>query len=650
MQTSSVPQPVRPFIAVLIYLSLHLLLSWLMSRNSTIISGITPWHPQAGLTLALLILYGPRLIVWPIFAIALSRWIIADTTQWQLLLPFTVIVATVQTLAAQLFRVRNVNQPIATTNSVLQLIAAGTLMGVANTIAYWTLQVPTMKALGQNDSNVTTEIVGFLVGQLNGVLTITPLMLWLSYVRKLPALTQHRVWELVAQIAATTLALWLVLGWQSTDNLHFYYPLFIVMVWIAFRWGVTGAVLCALTIQILLIVVIDEPTHRIPYFDVQLLILALVITGMILGAVATDRLSAQRHATMREIEQQTVMTMAPDAIIAIDSHRKIVVANPAALRLFADNTNIVGINIDHYLPNIELIGTQGRTSMKGRRDNGANFTTDVTWAKLNTPSTDGFLLICRDESERIANESQLRERDAALARATRFAIVGELASGLTHELNQPITALVSYLRAAQILAAPIVANDPRLEDTLNKASTQAIRAADVLHRLRDFYRGSAARTEVLNIFDITERVVKTHEDQLQQADIECQLDHAENVPELRYDQIQVEMILHNLLNNAIESLCSTTGIVRRVRIKTRFTTDTMMITIEDSGSGVAEEIASRLFEPFVTTKPDGMGLGLAISRSLLRSQGGDLRLARSELGGACFTIQLPFENSSPTTL
>jgi C4-dicarboxylate-specific signal transduction histidine kinase len=241
---------------------------------------------------------------------------------------------------------------------------------------------------------------------------------------------------------------------------------------------------------------------------------------------------------------------------------------------------------------------------------------------------------------RHAAEARLREQDRALARAMRSAVAGELATALTHELNQPITALVSYLRAAEILAAPVVQQDPRLQQTLAKAAGEAIRTADVLKRLRDFYRGGAAPPERVPVGRVVTATVQAFQPRIRQAGVVVQVRVDENLPDVVTDRIGIEMVLHNLIGNALDALDDVaTG--RRLEIGVRRDGDGIIIDVDDSGPGCSDEIRARLFEPFVTTKPDGMGLGLPISRSLLRSQGGDLWADRSALGGARFSLRVP---------
>lgn len=245
------------------------------------------------------------------------------------------------------------------------------------------------------------------------------------------------------------------------------------------------------------------------------------------------------------------------------------------------------------------------------------------------PANAGFLVTVRDATDRRRAEEQSRGRDAALARAMRFAVAGELASALAHELNQPITALVSYLRASEILAAQREGDEERLQATLAKAAQEAIRASLVLRRLRDFYQGGAIKREAINIPSVCHAVASAFQDRLRRADASLTLSVDPTIAEIEGDATQVEIVLHNLFANAVDAVAQATGRPRRIALFASCDDRTVTIRVEDSGPGIPTDVTSKLFEPFVTSKPDGMGLGLAISRSLIRARGGDLSCSAS---------------------
>jgi C4-dicarboxylate-specific signal transduction histidine kinase len=256
-------------------------------------------------------------------------------------------------------------------------------------------------------------------------------------------------------------------------------------------------------------------------------------------------------------------------------------------------------------------------------------------------------------SQRDTALRQVRDQDAVLERSMRFAVAGELASALTHELNQPMTALLSYVRAAEMLAGTPAPADPRLTDTLHKAGKEALRAAAVLQRLREFYRGQGARLELTDPLSECTRVAAVLQDRMRRGGVEFGLHARESLPRVMIDRTQFEIVVHNLLSNsldALDALPSQRVQRRRIEISAAKAGADVLIAVDDSGPGVAASVTARLFEPFVTSKASGMGLGLSLCRTLLRHQGGDLICEPSHLGGARFVIRLTTRSNAQTSL
>ena len=232
-------------------------------------------------------------------------------------------------------------------------------------------------------------------------------------------------------------------------------------------------------------------------------------------------------------------------------------------------------------------------------------------------------------------------------------MAGQLASALTHELNQPMTALISYVRAAELMAETPTPTDNRLAGTLHKAGEEAVRAAEVLRRLREFYRGEGVRLESTDAMAICARVADALQDRMRRSAVEFEMRTGEGVPTVMVDRTQLEIVIHNLLTNsldAFDALPARRPPPRRIEIAAEARGADVLIAVDDSGPGIAGGVTERLFEPFVTSKISGMGLGLSLSRTFLRHQGGDLWSEPSALGGARFVIRLATQASSQTNL
>jgi C4-dicarboxylate-specific signal transduction histidine kinase len=255
--------------------------------------------------------------------------------------------------------------------------------------------------------------------------------------------------------------------------------------------------------------------------------------------------------------------------------------------------------------------------------------------------------------ERDAALRQIREQDALLQRSLRFAVAGQLASALTHELNQPMTALISYVRSAELMGEAQQQCDPRLGGTLRKASAEAVRAGDVLRRLREFYRGQGTQAEPVDPMAACARVAAALQDRMRRSGVQLELRQGATLPTVVVDRTQFEIVVHNLLTNcldAFEGVPQTGERPRRIEVAAEARAAEVLIAIDDSGPGIPATLTGRLFEPFVTSKISGMGLGLSLSRTLLRHHGGDLWSEPSALGGARFVIRVATQMTQQTNL
>lgn len=633
-----------------LYLTVYVLLEWLSYVRPLFDLGITPWNPQAGVTLAFLILFGWRWIPVAVAAALAGEMLVHPApASWVVRLGAALWIGASFGALAAISRYWRRSDAIRTSLDAARLaglVVAGTLV-VA--IGY----VGLFAAAGTLPwADAPRAMARYWIGDMNGVIPLAPLLLPASSWRQqLDAVRRHRS-QVFAQFAAIVLVLCSILLLPAEDQLRFFYLLFVPIIWIALRWSWPGAMLSLLVIQIGLLVAAQLNIATARFIDLQFLLLTLSLTGLLLGAVVSERAGILQRVAEREAEQRALLAMAPDAVLAVGRSGDIRLANAAALRLFGERVEETSApSVEKLLPGLDLNAPESRMTLSGRRGNGEQFPAEVAWASLDQPANHSHLIIVRDATDRRRAEEQLREREAALARAMRFAVAGELASALAHELNQPITALVSYLQASAILSRQSPADEDRLKTTLDKAVQEAIRAANVLRRLRNFYQGGALKRESMHIPTICEAVAGAFQDRLRRAHASLAVEIDPAIPSVQGDSTQLEVVLHNLLANALDAVVHPLACSRRIELSGWCADDTVILRVEDSGPGVAPDLAKTLFEPFVTSKADGMGLGLAISRSLLRARGGDLGFAPSgALGGASFTVRLPVEIPATTSV
>ncbi len=247
-------------------------------------------------------------------------------------------------------------------------------------------------------------------------------------------------------------------------------------------------------------------------------------------------------------------------------------------------------------------------------------------------------------TERRAAQRRLAAGEAALSRAMRMATAGELAAAITHELNQPLSAIATYVGACtELVDRP--QDRALLRQTLESMGREVSRAGAVIRRLRDFFRTGAPRREPVFPGALVQGAIEPLALRIaqQQASVEVSCDP--QLPAVEVDRIQMQAVLHNLLANAIDAMDAARTPVRRIAVAvTHGPGDRLTCIVDDSGPGIEREAASRLFEAFNSTKPDGMGLGLAMSRSIVEAHGGELVRTDSRLGGAAFSMTLPLQH------
>jgi two-component system, LuxR family, sensor kinase FixL len=240
----------------------------------------------------------------------------------------------------------------------------------------------------------------------------------------------------------------------------------------------------------------------------------------------------------------------------------------------------------------------------------------------------------------------LEAREAELQRSLRLAAAAETASALAHELNQPLSAIATYVRACAILAERPEENRTRLVETMGTVTTEVARAGDVVRRLREFFRSGASRLEHASVVRLLASAAERAAPRLERHRIALTVECDPALPGVLVDRLQIETVLHNLLANAIDAIAAGDPPARAIVLRAvRDARDAVRITVRDSGPGLPGGMPPGAFPPFATTKSDGMGLGLAISRSIVESHGGRLAADPAERG-ASFSFTLPAEETA----
>jgi two-component system sensor kinase FixL len=359
----------------------------------------------------------------------------------------------------------------------------------------------------------------------------------------------------------------------------------------------------------------------------------------------------------REAHLRSILETIPDAMIVIDERGRILSFSAAAEKMFGFSEDEVrGENVSTLMPspdrerhdlylsrylatgNRKIIGI-GRVTTARHRD-GTTFPIHLHIGEARIRDQRVFTGFIRDLTERQQTELRLHDLQEELAHVARVTAMGTLATSIAHELNQPLTAIANYVEtAAELLDNPSAETLAIVREALTECAAQSVRAGQIVRRLRDFIsRGESERR-----IESLERVVNeasalamvgTGERGIA---LEVKLDTA--VDRVLIDRIPVQQVILNLMRNAIEAMADSP--VRRLRITSRPASDGFVqVSIEDSGPGLATEVGDRLFQPFVSTKAEGMGLGLSICHTIVQGQGGRIWTERSGFGGTAFNFTL----------
>jgi two-component system sensor kinase FixL len=384
--------------------------------------------------------------------------------------------------------------------------------------------------------------------------------------------------------------------------------------------------------------------------------------GRLLGAskVARDitlTKRAQVDLQEREAHLRSVLDTIPDAMVVIDETGIMRSFSAAAQRLFGYTAEeAIGQNVsllmpspyreqhDTYLARYFATGQKrvigrGRT-VTGSRKDGSTFPMELAVGEMVSGDRHAFTGFVRDLTERQETQQRLQDLQSELIHMSRFTAMGEMASTLAHELNQPLTAVASYLNGCRrLLDGSESAQNLMLRDAIDRAADQALRAGQIIRRMRQFVARGETERQIENLPRLIEEASALALVGTREAGIKVAFAFDPRVSFVLADKIQVQQVILNLIRNAIEAMQETTR--RELTISTAEQPDGMVeICVTDTGPGVAPEVASQLFQPFVTTKPHGMGVGLSISRTIVETHGGRLWATPNPGGGTTFGLTL----------
>jgi two-component system, LuxR family, sensor kinase FixL len=387
------------------------------------------------------------------------------------------------------------------------------------------------------------------------------------------------------------------------------------------------------------------------------------------SAAAVDSVPGDELERARELLDDSearlnaILDTAVDGIVTIDACGIIESVNAATERIFGySKDELIGSNVTLLMPSpyreqhdahiarylntgeAHIIGI-GR-EVEGQRKDGARFPLELAVSEVRMGSSRLFTGIVRDISARRKAEEEARRRNAELAHAARLSTIGELTSGIAHEVNQPLTAMVNFAEACLRMLRAGNTDPDKLEDALGQIAAQGQRAAHIVRHLRRLARKGESEHIAVDLSGLVHEVLDLSRHELRASDIAVTLALDEPLAPVHCDRMQIEQVILNLVRNAMDILQEVPAEQRELTVRARSDgRGGTEITVEDTGKGFEAHMSERLFETFFTTKVDGLGMGLSISRSIIEAHGGRLWASPRPGGGAIFHVNLPVAES-----
>lgn len=398
---------------------------------------------------------------------------------------------------------------------------------------------------------------------------------------------------------------------------------------------------------------VHAPTILMP--GVFLIVLAM---GYELGWDLIAAAQLAERLSVSETRFRAVVESVPSAVLLVDRHGLIVLANTQAETLFGyPRAQLLAMPVDQLVPDRSrslhaglrtAYTDQPRTRAMGggrelfaRRRDGSEFAVEIALSPMDTSEGPYVLVAVSDISVRKALEqASARQRDE-LAHLSRVAMLGELSGSLAHELNQPLMAILSNAQAAQRFLAQRPPRMDQLDEILSDIVKSDHRARAVIQRLRAMLRKEEVQHQALDLNDLVEESLRLLRSDLLDRGVTLGTELAPGLPAVSGDRVQLQQVLLNLLMNACDAMDAQAADGRLQVITRAAAPGRVQIEVIDSGSGIAPDELERIFEPFVTTKGKGIGLGLAICRSIVSAHGGRLWASNNALGGATLHCELP---------
>ncbi|MER2268269.1 PAS domain-containing sensor histidine kinase [Methylobacterium oxalidis] len=370
-----------------------------------------------------------------------------------------------------------------------------------------------------------------------------------------------------------------------------------------------------------------------------------------------EQKKAEAALRAREAHLRSILETVPEAMVVIDEAGDIHSFSTAAERLFGYTAaEAIGRNVrvlmpeptrsehDGYLDRYRrtrerrIIGTI--RVVTGQRADGSTFPMELAIGEMRSGEQVFYTGFINDLTEHQRTQARLQELQSELVHVSRLSAMGEMASTLAHELNQPLGAISNYTNGCRrLLAHPDPETIAKVMEVLDQTAEQALRAGQIIRRLREFVARGEIERRPEPVVRLIEEASALALVGAREHGVTAHITLDPQVGSVLADRVQLQQVLVNLMRNAREAMQQSDR--RELTVEARpIGPDTIEVAVSDTGPGIADEVADRLFQPFVTTKRSGMGVGLSICRTIVEAHGGRLTVERNAAGGATFRLTL----------
>nr|WP_180899839.1 PAS domain S-box protein [Martelella sp. NC20] len=468
-------------------------------------------------------------------------------------------------------------------------------------------------------------------------------------------------------VVAVVIVFILRLALQSTFGNTATFILFVPMILVAAIAGGIGPGLfaCVLSIAGAVYFIGADQIVWLQVFVFGLVGVAIAWMGEMLHHARRALDKSEEALRTREAHLRSILDTVPDATVVIDEHGLINSFSAAAVRQFGyTEAEVLGRNIhilmpepyhrehDGYLHRYLATGEKRIIGVDrvvvGRRRDGSTFPMKLFVGEMRSAAGRFFTGFIRDLTEREDSEARLQQIQNELAHLSRVNELGEMASTLAHELNQPLAVIANYAQGCvRFLKDVDDTTATRIRDAVEEMAKQSLRAGGIIRHLREFVTRGETEKSSEGVRKLIEEAAALALVGSRQQGVRSVFEFVSDEQNVLVDKVQIQQVLINLMRNSIEAMRESNQqdlIVRTVQDGPGH----VIIEVADTGPGISDEIAARLFQPFVTSKANGMGIGLSISKRIIESHGGQISVTRNTADGATFRFSLPIAGKETT--